>query len=140
MELDGGGSADETIRIVARPENLDSVHDLLERLWADDDLPATRRMQFELAVAEVASNIIEHASSGERVMLILRVRGLPDRVEAIFEDDGRAADVDLTDVSLPDDMSERGRGLSIAQASVDTLVYEREDSVNRWYLVLNRTH
>ncbi|MGU3437508.1 ATP-binding protein [Actinomycetes bacterium M1A6_2h] len=140
MRGDGAfGNADETIRIVARPENLDAVHDLLTRLWLDDDLDGDRRMQFELAVAEVAANIVEHATRGELVTLVLRVRGLPDCVEAIFEDDGHPATVDLASLSMPDDESERGRGLTMAQAVLDTLVYERAGGLNRWYLVRNRT-
>lgn len=140
---------EHVLRVGARPESLDRVHELLAELWTDDDLPAADRVQFETAVAEVAANIVEHAAEGRDVTLVLRVSRWPDRVEARFEDDGAAADVDLAAATMPaagdpDDLdavlalAEDGRGLALARAAVDELVYEREGSTNRWLLVRRR--
>ena len=85
MATDG---VEHVLRVSARPESLEQVHELLAALWADDAMPALDRMHFETAVAEVAANIVEHATRGTAVTLVLRVSGWPDRVEARFEDDG----------------------------------------------------
>ena len=146
MATDG---VEHVLRVSARPESLARVHELLTGLWADDEMPAADRMHFDTAVAEVAANIVEHATRGQDVTLVLRVSGWPDRVEARFEDDGAEADVDLTQVSMPepgdpDDLgavlalAEDGPRLALARAAVDELVYEREGTTNRWYLVRRR--
>ena len=141
---------EHVLRVGAHPESLDRVHELLARLWTDDDMPAVDRMQFETAVAEVAANIVEHAADGRDVTLVLRVSRWPDRVEARFEDDGAEAHVDLDAASMPESgdpddldavlaLAEDGRGLALARAAVDELVYEREGSTNRWFLVRRRS-
>ena len=54
-----------------------------------------------------------------------------------FTDNGGPLHVDLNAVSLPDDMAERGRGLPLAKAVLDRLIYER-DALNHWTLVSKR--
>ena len=51
-----------------------------------------------------------------------------------FTDNGGPLRVDLNAVSLPDDMAERGRGLPLAKAVLDRLIYQR-DVMNHWTLV-----
>ncbi|MCW2582911.1 MAG: hypothetical protein JWQ53_1701 [Klenkia sp.] len=147
MATDG---VEHVLRVNARPESLEQVHELLAALWADDAMPTLDRMHFDTAVAEVAANIVEHATRGQDVTLVLRVSGWPDRVEARFEDDGAEAHVDLAAAAMPgsgdpDDLdavlalAEDGRGLALARAAVDELVYEREGSTNRWFLVRRRS-
>jgi serine/threonine-protein kinase RsbW len=123
----------QSLRTCSAPQCLESIHGLLARLWADaSEVSAEDRIRFETAVAEVAANIVEHATAGAVVDLSLEVRAYPDRVEALFCDTGAPADIDLDSASLPDDMAESGRGLAIARAAVDEVVYERDGCVNRW--------
>ena len=122
----------------ARPEVLESVHELLERIWtAHPDVSAADRMCVETAVVEVAANIVEHAGGAE---LGLEVEVCADRVQALFHDTGAAFDGDLGAADLPDDeLSERGRGLALVRALVDEVGYERAGDTNRWRLVRHRT-
>ncbi|MGY1781495.1 ATP-binding protein [Geodermatophilus sp. SYSU D01036] len=125
------------LRAAARPEVLGPVHDLLAELWLDEDgVGRAARTRFETAVAEVAANIVEHAAASGARELVLRLRGLPDRVEAVFEDDG--GPVTLGPGGWPPDDAERGRGLELARAAVDAVHYERDGNRNRWVLVLAR--
>jgi len=125
------------LRAPAGPEALGPVHDLLARLWADElGVGETVRLRFETAVAEIAANIAEHAAAAGARELELRLRGLPDRLEAVLEDDG--GPVSQGPGGWPPDDAERGRGLELARAAVDALRYERVDGRNRWVLVLTR--
>jgi anti-sigma regulatory factor (Ser/Thr protein kinase) len=128
-------SRTHALRACAAPQCLERVHELLAALWADaPGVGAEDRIGFETAVAEVAANIVEHSGAGPdmRVGLNLQVRAYADRVEALFCDTGVEADVDIGSAALPDDMAESGRGLAIARAAVDEVVYERDGGVNRW--------
>lgn len=124
---------------VTSDETLEHIHELLAdllRACPVDDMDA---MQFELALAEIGANIIEHARDGNRVSLRLELEVATDRIEGRYSDDGHPARVDLDAVSLPDDVAERGRGLAIAIQILDELSYRRADGHNHWRLVRNRT-
>jgi serine/threonine-protein kinase RsbW len=113
------------------------VHDLLARLWVDEPgIGEPVRLRFETAVAEIAANIAQHAAASGARVLELRLRGLPDRVEAVFEDDG--GPVAPGPGGWPPDDAERGRGLELVRAAVDALRYERDGGRNRWVVVLTR--
>ncbi len=119
----------------AGPQTLDEIADVLERTWAvHGRVPGPIRMQMGIATAEIGSNIIEHSGQGTPVWIRMEVQVLPNAVQVEFRDDGIPARLDLTAVSLPDDMSERGRGLALAQAVLQSLSYRRS-SLNHWLLV-----
>ncbi len=125
------------LRAPAGPEALGPVHELLARLWdAEPGVGEATRLRFETAVAEIAANIAEHAAAAGAEVLELRVRGLPDRLEAVFEDDG--GPVAPGPGGWPPDDAERGRGLELVRAAVDDLSYERDGGRNRWVVVLAR--
>ena len=127
------GGASHLLQATAGPELLESVHDLLARLWADEPGVDERdRIRFEIAVAEVAANIAEHGAGAARVSL--RLFSSPDRIQAVFEDDG--APVEARPEQPPAGDAERGRGLLLARAAVDRFSYERDGATNRWVLVL----
>lgn len=127
------GGASHLLQATAGPELLEPVHDLLARLWADEPGVDERdRIRFEIAVAEVAANIAEHGAGAARVSL--RLSSSPDRIEAVFEDDG--APVEATPERPPAGDAERGRGLLLARSAVDRFSYERDGATNRWVLVL----
>ena len=118
---------------------LDRIMDLVAEMFAAEELDDSDRMQFEIAVAEIGANIIEHAGRGDAVSVALTLELHPDRLEAVFVDDGAPARVDLRSVELPDALAERGRGLAIALAALDELRYRRQGGINRWTLVCYRS-
>jgi serine/threonine-protein kinase RsbW len=133
-------AGDFVLETTASPASLDEIHDLFARLWADaDDVTARDRIAFETAVCEVAANIVEHATRGEVVDMRLLLRAPADRVEAHLEDLGYAYDAAaLPDPADDDPLAETGRGMGIARALTDELVYERDGAVNRWFLLRRR--
>ena len=124
------------LQATAGPELLEPVHDLLARLWVDEPGVGERdRVLFETAVAEVAANIAEHGAAGGAARVSLRLSSSPDRIQAVFEDDG--APVETGQDQPPAVDAERGRGLLLARAAVDRFSYERDGATNRWVLVLD---
>ncbi|MGR6966490.1 ATP-binding protein [Geodermatophilus sp. URMC 61] len=129
------GGAEHLLQATAGPELLGPVHDLLARLWADEPgVGEQDRIRFETAVAEVAANIAEHGAAAGAERVSLRLSSSPDRIRAVFEDDG--APVETGTERPPADDAERGRGLLLARAAVDRFSYERDGATNRWVLVL----
>jgi serine/threonine-protein kinase RsbW len=125
---------------VAVPECLDRVHDLLESVWADHpDVGMSDRTLFEIAVTEVAGNIVEHAAAGALLEMEIVVHVTDPRLVATFEDAGPAVDVDLDSAELPDDLAESGRGLALARRAADEVEYWRDGPTNRWRIVRGRT-
>ena len=120
----------------ARPESLDEVHALLDRLW--QDVPSTsthEQIAFTTALAEVVANVIEHAARFEPVRMRLVVHVRRDVLEAHVEDRGRPY---REQAPAPDELAESGRGLAMARALVDEVLYERDGPVNRWVVSLHR--
>jgi serine/threonine-protein kinase RsbW len=117
------------------PETLDEIQATLDRLWEAHDVDDVVRMHMDLAAGEIGANIIEHSSEGHPVRLRLEVELLQDAVRATFLDDGHPSPVDLTGVSMPGEVSERGRGLAIAHRVLDELSYRRDREGNHWTLV-----
>jgi serine/threonine-protein kinase RsbW len=130
--------AELSLRAPGVPASLDDVHALLLRAWdrhpdvGDDD-----RMRFEIAVVEIAGNVVEHAGDPDPVDFELAVRVEDDRLEARFQDPGRCVDVDFSTADMPDGLAETGRGVALALATADELTYRRVGAVNHW-LVLRR--
>lgn len=119
----------------ATPAALEEFDELLAETWSrNSHVPEGIRVQMGIAVAEIAANIIEHASKAGPVSISMEVRALADEVRVEFVDDGSPFDSDLSMVSLPDDMAERGRGLALAKAVLSKLSYRR-DTANHWTLV-----
>ncbi len=131
------GGSQHLLRAEAGPELLDPVHDLLIRLWADEpEVPAASRVRFETAVAEIAANIAEHGAGAGARQVTLELSSAADGLQAVFEDDGDPALLPPEDVFLPPDDAERGRGLAMARAAVDSLRYRRDGGTNQWVLRL----
>jgi serine/threonine-protein kinase RsbW len=130
-----------SLSTVAVPACLNRVHDLLEAAWAEHpDVGLTDRTLFEIAVTEVAGNIVEHAAAGDEPLEIRVVVHVADpRLEASFEDGGPAADGDLDAAGFPDDLAESGRGLALARRAADEVAYWRDGTTNHWRIVRGRT-
>jgi len=132
----------------ATPEMLDLVHAVLERLWADHaDVSRGDRARFETAVIEILGNIVEHAyrldpsddpndESARRFDVSLVATD--EELVAAFGDNGMPVALDLSNVTMPDEDAESGRGLALAAAAVDDLSYERVQGRNHWRLLCVR--
>lgn len=121
---------------LAQPGVLEKLRRILVTVWeAHPEVPCSVRSEIEIATAEIAANIVEHAGMGRAVHLRMEVVVLPDQVQVSFTDDGHEAHVDLDSVHLPDDMAERGRGLAVARAVLQQLCYQRTEDRNRWTLL-----
>lgn len=122
----------QVLNTSATPEALEEFDRLLAKTWSENShVPQVIQMQVGIAVGEIGANIIKH-SAPARVRM--EVKALPREVWVEFEDDGIPVDIDLSDIRLPEDMAETGRGLALAQAALARLSYRR-DTVNRWTLV-----
>ncbi|MCK0177303.1 ATP-binding protein [Mycolicibacterium sp. F2034L] len=121
------------------PDTLDAIQRTLDELWAAHDVDATVRMHMDLAVGEIGANIVEHSKEGGPVRLRMEVEVLPDAIRTTFLDDGHPAPVDLSTVTMPDELADRGRGLAIAHRVLDELSYRRDGQGNHWTLVRRRS-
>lgn len=125
-------SEPQSLTTSATPEALEEFDGLLAKTWlVNNHVPEAIRMQVSIAVGEIGANIIKY---GAPARVRMEVKALPTEVWVEFEDDGIPVDIDLTDISLPDDMAETGRGLALAQAALARLSYRR-DTANHWILV-----
>lgn len=124
---------------LAVPDCLERVHVLLDDLWRGaPDVDEEDRMLFELAVVEVAGNIVEHAAP-KPVVCEIELAVYDGHLEAVFHDSGApTGDLDL-DREMPDELAETGRGLAMVRAAVDVVEQSRADGANRWLLRRERT-
>lgn len=123
---------------VTGPDTLAAIQRTLDTVWENNELPDMVRLHMDLAVAEIAANIIEHSGDGQPVHLRMTVELTDDSVRATFTDDGHPAPMDPTRLQMPDEMSERGRGLAIAYRVLDELSYRRDTDGNHWTLIHSR--
>lgn len=118
------------------PNALAVIADALKAAWASATwVPESVRNQIEIAVAEIAANIIEHAGRIHAATVQMQMRVLPNHVEVAFTDDGEHPGIDLDAVQMPDELAERGRGLAMAKSLLAQLVYSRSEVGNHWTLV-----
>lgn len=126
------------LEIDSGPNALAEIERLLASAWSvHPHVPELVRTQVAIATAEIGANILEHAAAGRLLRLAMVIRVLANQVWVEFTDNGGPLRVDLNAVSLPDDMAERGRGLPLAKAVLDRLIYQR-DGMNHWTLVSRR--
>lgn len=126
-------SSEHSITLVAPPDDVDCVHELLARVWAESEwVSAIDRLSFETALIELASNVIRHAGRDVGVRCELSVTVSERRIEARLSDAGFGGEVDIVDQPMPDELSEQGRGIPLIRALVDEVEYTREGTLNRW--------
>lgn len=118
----------------ARADQLDAVHDTLAQFWEGiGALPDERwRMLFEVAVSEIAANIVEHARPA---VMNVRLSAAADRMVAEFTDTGDDWEAPPEQAEILDELAERGRGMTLARTACDEVAYERVGAVNHWRLV-----
>lgn len=129
------------LRAACGPHALAAINDALNEAWRVASwVPATIRSHIEIAVSEIAANIIEHAGHTQSAMVEMRLRILGDHVEVTFTDTGMQAQIDLDEIHMPDELAERGRGLAIARTVLAKLDYSHSERGNHWTLVSQTFH
>lgn len=135
-----------TLTLVAPlgPEILDEVHALVGQLLDATAASTVDRIRFEMAVIEIANNIVEHSRrtdppSDEPRSFHLVVQGHDDALTAEFRDDGRPVVIDFEAISMPGEDAEAGRGLALALATVDDISHEHHDGLNIWRIACRRS-
>lgn len=129
----------------ADPEVMDLVHGLLEHLFTHaPQVDDATRMKFEMSVIEILGNIVEHAYAHDSALpdvdpaearrFEITLLAGPDELVATLSDNGMPVSLDLSDVSMPDELAESGRGLALASAALDALDFTRVDGRNHWRL------
>ncbi len=121
------------------PDTLEEIQRTLDLAWSEDDVHETTRMCIELAVSEIATNIIAYSGDGQPVRLRMVVNVRPENVTVTFTDDGHPAPVDLDRITMADEASESGRGLALAHRVLDELSYWRDQQGNHWTLIRRRS-
>jgi serine/threonine-protein kinase RsbW len=117
---------------------------VLAELWQKDPTVSDGdRMRLETAAVEIVGNIVEHAYRSDgpatpRRGIDVVVTADPGQVVAVLADDGMPHGLDLSDVTMPGADAESGRGLPLATAVLDELLYERVGDRNRWTLTCRR--
>jgi serine/threonine-protein kinase RsbW len=115
------------------PDDVDTVHELLALVWdGSPTISAGDRMRFETALIELASNVMRHADAGQGVSCTLTVDVTADGIEARLRDNGRPGDIELTQIEMPDEDAESGRGLALIHSLVDEVEYRRAADENHW--------
>lgn len=138
--------------LAAHPRNLTLIHDGLDRFEsattaAKGAAVATVYDAFRTAVIEIATNILRHAYPPDTptAPLTLQLLLFPERIEAIFHDQGIAftppttvATPALDEIDDIMDVPEGNLGLFLALKALDHLEYSRTvEGVNQWRLVKN---
>lgn len=134
----------------ADPEMMDLVHAMLKQLWTNHgDVPDADRFRFEMAVMEILGNIVEHAyrmehpeggvDAGVARRFDISLGATDSELVATFADNGMPVALDLSNVAMPDEDAESGRGLALARAAVDDMSYERVAGRNHWRLLCVRS-
>lgn len=127
--------SEHTLEVLTGPDTLAEIQQILDLAWSEDDIPDHSRMCVELAVSEIATNIIAYSGDGRPVRLRMVVDVSPESVAVRFTDNGHPAPVDLDRISMPGDAAESGRGLALAHRVLDELSYTRGPDGNHWTLI-----
>lgn len=132
-------SGEYALRGVAVPESLDLVQDLLVLVRSDHpDISETDLSMFETAIAEIHGNVVKHGRPPGDVVYAFSLTVHPDRLVGFLADTGEAA-TDLSELPLVDAMAESGRGLWLARATLDELLYVRAGDRNTWKMTRLRS-
>jgi serine/threonine-protein kinase RsbW len=133
-------AGDYVLRGLAVPDSLDLLQDLMVRVRQDcPDVHDEDLSMFETAIVEIHGNVIEHGRPVGEVVYAFQLEVHDDRLVGILADTGGPV-LDLPDApEPPDELAESGRGLWLAQATLDELEYLRIGERNTWKLVRRRT-
>jgi serine/threonine-protein kinase RsbW len=130
-------STARTVEIVIRNDmaELANLHDSLERIGAELGVPGKPLMQLQVALDEIASNVIKYGwPDGGNHKLCVRITGQQGRIEVEIVDDGREFDPRLAPPPEPQPAGRRrpgGLGIHLVKQLVDRVEYERVGGRNR---------
>jgi serine/threonine-protein kinase RsbW len=120
---------------LAVPDELDTVHALLERAGATHpEVDPMDLILFETAVIEIANNVVEHGRPFGQVRWRLTLHIHADRIEAVLDDSGQEFTPDL-EATMPGTNAESGRGFPLAGAVFDEIEFTRTDGQNHWTMI-----
>jgi anti-sigma regulatory factor (Ser/Thr protein kinase) len=143
----------KTLVVTATPGKIDAVHRALEDFWVEVAKGVARydpgvRLRVDTAVAELASNIVQHAypPSVPPGTMRLSLRSYSDGVEVTFTDRGVPYTGGSFPKKLPESLRqgrenapllpEQGMGLGVISSAVDEVRYHRTPGGrNQWKLV-----
>src|SRR5215831_4005736 len=143
LSRDGGNirsmprSAAQSVEIVIRSNmtELADLRDSLERIGAELGVPGKPLMQLQVALDEIASNVIKYGwPGGGNHELRVRITGYRDRIEVEIIDDGREFDPRHAPPPEPLPAGRRrpgGLGIHMVKQLVDRVGYERVGGHNR---------
>ena len=126
-----------SVEIVIRNEiaELAALRDGLERIGAELGVPGKPLMQLQVALDEIASNVIKYGwPDGGNHELCVRISGRQDRIQVEIVDDGQAFDPRQAPPSEPKPAGRRqpgGLGIRMVKQLVDRLDYQRVGGCNR---------
>jgi anti-sigma regulatory factor (Ser/Thr protein kinase) len=128
-------STARSVEIVIRNDmaELAKLSDGLERIGAELGVPGKPLMQLQVALDEIASNVIKYSwPDGGNHELCVRITGQQDRIEVEIVDDGREFDPRQAPPSQPAGRRRPGGlGIHMVKQLVDRLDYERVGGRNR---------
>lgn len=117
------------------PDDVDAVHNLLNQVWVDrPKVMDADRFSFETAIVELTSNVIRHGDSGTGISCSITINVHDQRIEATLIDNGKIAQVELIETTMPDGLAESGRGIPLIKALVDSFTYNRNGNLNTWQI------
>jgi serine/threonine-protein kinase RsbW len=128
-------AGDYSLSGLAVPESLELLHGLLDQVRSDcPHLDETHLSMFETAIVEIHGNVIEHGRPRGQLLYTFGLKVHDDKLVGVLTDNG-VADPDLSELeALPNEVSESGRGLWLARATLDELEHARIDGRNTWTL------
>jgi len=128
--------ASYSLTMFSPPATLDEVHELLSAVWEKSPhVSAENQMRFETALIELVSNVFRHADTGDGVACALNIDISDMHIEAQLSDTGEPGDFKLMHATMPDELSESGRGIALIQALMDEFTFENQGEHNIWRIL-----
>jgi len=115
-------------------EWLTQIGETLAQIWeVVPGVPEDDRLMFEVAVFEVAGNMVEHSVPAP-TWYHFELDVNRSRLRAVLRDNAGRTTVPLQAARMPDEMADGGRGLPLAKSALDILEYDAAEG-NCWTLV-----
>lgn len=124
-----------TLEIENDLSELHRIHDCLERLAEEWNIPPKPVFDITLTVEELVSNVINYGyeDTGNLIMLTFSLND--DVLSILIEDEGKAfnpLDMPAPDINAPvEDRKIGGLGIHLAKTLMDSFAYERKGDMNR---------
>lgn len=136
----------QELTLSADLDNLKQIRDYVKEAAAAAGMDDRASYNLQLAVDEIATNIITHGyqESGIQGNIILRGEVIPEGLRITLEDTGSAFDpttriVDESDLSRPlEERAMGGLGIYLALQGVDNFSYKRIENTNHNVFEIHR--